>query len=148
DIEGITIADGHVFAGFRGPVLRENHTPIMKFTFAKPIVTTELLFVNLGGLGIRDMTRARGGFLILAGPVGDGPGAYQLCFWNGRDCLPGDRPVGTAGRIVLLCNVPTPDDAKAEGLALLKETDFAYELLIVYDGLKDGGATRFRVSKP
>src|SRR4029077_21159696 len=70
DIEGIASADGHLFAGFRGPVLRENYTPILKFTFANPIVTTELLFVNLGGRGVRDLTRAQSGFLVLAGPVG------------------------------------------------------------------------------
>jgi hypothetical protein len=148
DIEGIASADGHLFAGFRGPVLRENHTPILKFAFANPIVTTELLFVNLGGRGVRDLTRVRGGFLVLAGPVGDGPGSYQLYFWDGRDCLPGHRTVGTVGRIELLCKIPTPDDAKAEGIALLKEADSAYEVLIVYDGLKDGGVTRFRISKP
>src|SRR5262245_60839271 len=78
-------------AGFRGPVLRENYTPVLRFTFAVPVIESDLLYVNLGGRGIRDLTRARGGLLVLAGPVGDGPGSYQLYFWDGKDCLPGTR---------------------------------------------------------
>jgi len=148
DIEGIATDGGQLHAGFRGPVLRENNTPILRFTFAIPVVTTELLFVDLGGRGVRDLTRAKGGFLILAGPVGDGPGSYQLYFWDGRDCLPGLRTADVKGQIQLLCEIPTPNAAKAEGIAILKETDSAYEFLIVYDGLKNGGAKRFRLPKP
>jgi hypothetical protein len=148
DIEGVATHGGRVYAGFRGPVLRGNHTPVLMFTFSNPVVSSELLFVDLSGRGVRDLVRAGGGFLVLAGPVGDGPGSYQLYFWDGRDCLPGHRSGGTPGQTQLLCEIPAPGDAKAEGVTLLKETDSAYELLIVYDGLKDGGPTRFRLSKP
>jgi hypothetical protein len=54
--------------------------------------------------------------------------------------------IGVVGN--LLGEVPTPADAKAEGVTILKETDSDYEILVVYDGAKDGGATRFRATKP
>ena len=94
DIEGIAVDGDDLYAGFRGPVLRGNFTPVLRFRFANPSTATELLFVDLGSLAIRDLTKVRGGFLILAGPVGDGPGGFHLFFWDGRDCLPGLRPAG------------------------------------------------------
>ena len=38
--------------------------------------------------------------------------------------------------------------AKPEGVALIKESSHHWEILVVFDGLKDGHATRFRVEKP
>lgn len=147
DIEGVAFADGHLYAGFRGPVLRENFTPILKLRFGAPATDAELLFVDLKGLGVRDLARVPGGFLILAGPVGDGPGSYPLYFWDGRDCLPGKRASGQAGTLKPLGKIPA-HDAKPEGIAVLKETGTGYECVVVYDGLKKGGATRFRVARP
>jgi Protein of unknown function (DUF3616) len=148
DIEGVAAEGDRLYAGFRGPVLRGNYTPVLKFSFVDAADEAELLFVDMGGRGVRDLTRVKGGLLVLAGPVGDGPGSFQLYFWDGRDCLPGLRAGGARGRILRLCEVPARDGAKAEGVAVLRETDSAYELLLVYDGLKDGGATRFRLTKP
>jgi hypothetical protein len=108
DIEGIAVDGDDLYAGFRGPVLRGNFTPVLRFRFANPSTATELLFVDLGGLGIRDLTKVRGGFLILAGPVGDGPGGYHLFFWDGRDCLPGLRTAGARGRVRPIGEVRPP----------------------------------------
>ena len=36
DIEGLAWRDGELIAGFRGPVLRANYVPVMRFTFDKP----------------------------------------------------------------------------------------------------------------
>jgi hypothetical protein len=149
DIEGIAVRDGLLYIGFRGPVLRDNYVPIMIGRFGPPFSDASLVFVQLGGRGVRDLTPVRDGFLILAGPVGDGPGSYQLYFWDGRDCLPGQRvPEEKAGRIELLGEVATDANAKAEGVAVLEESNSAYEVLIVFDGVKNGGATRYRVAKP
>jgi hypothetical protein len=149
DIEGIAVRDGHLYVGFRGPVLRDNYVPVLRARFGHPISDASLLFVNLGGLGIRDLAPVRDGLLILAGPVGDGPGAYHLYVWDGRDCLPGQRrPDEPVGRLEWLGKMATEKEAKAEGLTVLDESNTAYEVLIVFDGLKDGGATRYRVMKP
>ena len=150
DAEGVAVHDGRLFVGFRGPVLRGNHVPVLTCTFAATIRDAALRFVNLGGRGFRDLVRVKKGFLILAGPVGDGPGSFRLYFWDGGDCLPGARADGDepAGRVELLCKVPAEAGEKPEGLAVLDESKAAYELLVVYDGAKDGGATRFRVRRP
>jgi uncharacterized protein DUF3616 len=148
DIEGLAVQQGRLYAGFRGPVLRDNYVPILTFEFAPSVTQTNLLFVNLGGRGVRDLTAVQGGFLVLAGPVGDGPGSYQVDFWNGQDCLPGRRDAGEVGQCRLLGEVPTEPEAKAEGIMVVAESASAYEVIIVYDGRKNGGATRFRIAKP
>lgn len=146
DIEGLAIRDGSVYAGFRGPVLAQNYVPVLKCKFAEQITSADVLFVDLEGRGIRDLTRSRDGLLVLAGPIGDGPGSYQLYAWDGQDCLPGARDAGSTGKCRLLCEIPD-HGGKAEGIAVLKETDSAFEILIVYDGLENGGARRFQVTK-
>ena len=144
DIEGIAVKGETVFLGFRGPVLRDNYVPVMKFPFASP-EDYALHFVELGGLGIRDMVEVSDGFLLLAGPVGDGPGSRLLSFWNGEDTIPGeDRRVKGA---VELARIEAPMEAKAEGLALLSEDDSSYTVLIVFDGLQRGAPRSFRVEK-
>jgi Protein of unknown function (DUF3616) len=147
DIEGIAIHNGQLYIGFRGPVLRENWVPVLKCRFAKPVTEAELVYVQLDGLGFRDITRVEDGFLILAGPVGDGPGLYQVYFWDGEDCIPGDRLVGKTGQVERLGVIPTAENAKAEGLTLLKESSSDYEVAIVFDGLKNGSPTLFGISK-
>jgi hypothetical protein len=61
--------------------------------------------------------------------------------------LPGERDAGSMGKCRLLCKIPDYG-AKAEGITLLNETDSSYEFLIVYDGLENGGARRFQLTKP
>jgi hypothetical protein len=147
DIEGIAVHQGLLYIGFRGPVLRENWVPVLKCQFAKPITQADLVFVNLGGRGIRDITRVNDGFLILAGPVGDGPGSYQVYFWDGEDCIPGSRTSGRIGQSEFLGEIPVDENAKAEGLALLKESYSDYEVLIVFDGVKNGRPSRYKITK-
>ncbi|PZO42157.1 MAG: DUF3616 domain-containing protein [Pseudanabaena frigida] len=147
DIEGLAVHNGLLYVGFRGPVLRDNWVPILKCKFAQPIVQADLVFVNLGGRGVRDITRVNDGFLILAGAVGDGLVSYQVYFWDGEDCLIGNRKLGNVGRLDILGELPVYENAKAEGLALLKESDSAYEVLIVFDGVKNGDPKRFRIIK-
>ena len=88
------------------------------------------------------------GFLVLAGSNGEGPGSTQLYFWDGGDCVPGVRTSGRVGRIELLGDLPAGAGGNAEGLALLDEAGAEYQILVVFDGVKNGGPTRFRVTKP
>lgn len=147
DIEGIAVSQGLLYIGFRGPVLRDNWVPILKCKFAKSIDRSDLVFVNLGGRGIRDLTPVRDGFLILAGPVGEGTDSYQLYAWDGEDCLPGRRTSGKIGQIELLGQIPVYENAKAEGIAIFTETPSDYEVVIVFDGVANGNLTRFRINK-
>jgi hypothetical protein len=152
DAEGLAVWDQKLYIGFRGPVLRGNFTPILRCRFGSPIAEPEVLFVNLGGRGARDLAGVNGGLLILAGPVWDGPGSYQLYLWDGRDGVPGkDAPTSANSELRLIGDLPIPGSdagghkisAKPEGLAVIKESSHDWEILIVFDGLKDGHATRF-----
>ena len=150
DIEGLAIGpDGRLIAGFRGPVLRENFVPVLAFDFDDP-KRSEVRWLNLGGLGIRDITAVKGGFLVLAGPVGDGRPDYRIFFWDGTDAIPGK---GKSHKTVIqdLLEVPRPDpedfDVKAEGLAVLDENAQRYEVLLVFDGPQNSRPTKLTVAK-
>lgn len=149
DIEGLAVKDDWLYVGFRGPVFRENFVPVMKLKFDDPGNSYELLFVDLGGQGIRDITSVSGGFLILAGPVGDGPGSYQLCFWDGNDMVPGsNRRTEDVGHVSLLGELNPPQNGKAEGIVVFERPqDATYDLVIVYDGAQCGEAQRFHIPK-
>lgn len=145
DIEGLAVRDGRLFVGFRGPVLQHGLVPVLTCPFPGAGTAAETLYLALDGRGVRDIEAVRDGFLVLVGPVNDAATGFGLFHWDGRDCTPG---VGAAGRLRFLGSVPTPDGAKAEGLAVEKETDRAYRVLVLFDGPKEGGPMRFRVAKP
>jgi hypothetical protein len=147
DIEGIAAHGDKIYVGFRGPVLRENWVPVMVTEFDDPIEQAELRFVNLGGLGIRDIVALDDKlFLLIAGPMGDGPGGYHIYSWNGLDCIPGKN--GAKGAVRHLGQIPTDRDAKAEGIALLpNDRDDSLRILIVFDGPERGNPISFTLSR-
>lgn len=137
DIEGIAAVDDLLYIGFRGPVIRENWVPVMVTTFDNPAQDPKLHFVNLGGLGIRDLVSVGDGrFLILAGPVGDGPGGYQLYCWNGKDCVPGKN--GAEGFVQHVGVIHADNQEKAEGLTVVGRDNDLLRLLVVFDGPERG----------
>ncbi len=146
DIEGLAVKDKQLYFGFRGPVLRGNYTPVMvlKFNKIKQDKQHELRFINLGGSGIRELVAVDGGFLILAGAVGDKISPYLVYFWDGNDDLPG---IKKEPQLKLLGEIPSEPEAKAEGLTVLSENDLNYEVLVVYDGVAKGNPTIFNIKK-
>ena len=119
DIEGVAVQDGKLFLGFRGPVLRGNYVPVMVTSLKKP-KDYELRFINLDGRGIRDILSVVEGFLLIAGPMGDGLDPYELFFWDGSDLVPGtDRPISPQ-QLYSFGQLTPPLGAKAEGITLLK----------------------------
>lgn len=147
DIEGLAVHGGNLYLGFRGPVLRGNYVPVMVTEF-DDVSDYELRYVSLAGNGIRDITRITNGFLLIAGPVGDALGPYQLYFWNGRDTIPGsDRP-DTSDFCQLLGKIPPPKEfpeAKAEGITIIEENGKEIQAIIVYDGPPQGEPTLFKI---
>jgi broad specificity phosphatase PhoE len=149
DIEGLAFRDGYLFAGLRGPVLRFSYVPVLVFKFDEP-EKAKVRYVQLNGNGIRAMVRTGQEFLIVAGPVGDGPGGYSLYHWDGEDCFPGEQRAGRVaplGTTTLLGRIPTPPNAKAEGLTILRDAGDYYEVLVVHDGPKKGQPQKLRVYK-
>ncbi|MCB0128631.1 MAG: DUF3616 domain-containing protein, partial [Caldilineaceae bacterium] len=107
----------------------------------------ELLYVELGGYGIRAMASVRDGFLIVAGPVGDGPGGYPVYYWDGHDVIPGRERDAPIGQVIKLADLPAPAEGKAEGISVLQETGTHYECIVVYDGVTKGSAQRLPIPK-
>lgn len=133
DIEGLAISDGRLFAGFRGPVLRQNYVPVLAFDLAAPQKAPEALYVQLGGRGIRGFSRADDGFVILGGPVSDAKLSFALYAWNGLTMVGGtDHPA--KGEVRKLCDVPKLNGGKPEAVTVVGETDESYDLLLAYDG--------------
>ena len=143
DIEGLAVKNGRLYFGFRGPVLRDEWVPIVATTWADP-TTVDVLYVQLGGRGVRDIAAVDDGFLILAGPVGDGDGSYRVYFWNGKDQMSG----GNGAKPQRLAEFSDLDGGKPEGLAVLNSSGKTYQILVVCDGLPKGGPTKWMLSRP
>lgn len=138
DIEGIAARGDELFIGFRGPVLTNNWVPVLVTKFENPVKYAELRYINLGGLGIRDIVAADDGqFYLIAGPVGDGPGGFHLYSWNGLDCVP-DKDQ-TDGVVQYLGEISTDSGAKAEGITILPgDQSVGIRLLVLFDGPEGG----------
>lgn len=131
DIEGLLAVGGSLLAGFRGPILDGALTPVLRLPQALSTITatsTELLTVDLGGRGIRDMAaRPDGGIVILAGPTGAEERSFQVLGW------PQAR---TGAPATLLCDLGLSDAKghKPEGIAYLDTTSAGQRFVLVYDG--------------
>jgi hypothetical protein len=86
DIEGMVVFRRRVLLGLRGPVI-DSVAVVAEiaispsFRIAKPHATH---FVDLQGLGTRDLTRWKDRVLILAGPVSKTDGPFRLFQWQPR----------------------------------------------------------------
>jgi hypothetical protein len=152
DIEGLAALNDDLYVGFRGPVLRQNYVPVLKIsqTFAGASVgKSDILFVNLGGRGIRDLAPADKGLFILAGPNGDEHQTFAIYHWDGESEVGGDGKKGKEPE--LLCNpgLHGYDDRKSkpEGIALLDSTADNYRFLLVFDGKRPLRAEMRTVNK-
>jgi hypothetical protein len=144
DVEGLAVADDRVFLGLRGPVLR-GWAVILEFRpepqgaelrlkqFGSEERRYHKHFLDLGGLGIRELCLSGSDLLILAGPTMDLDGPVRIFRWKGATELSEDSLVGKDG-IELLFDVPYGQGTDhAEGMALFRETGSAGSLLVVYD---------------
>ena len=118
DIEGLVCFDGAVFLGLRGPVL-DGIAVSVRLELSKKFRAkdSELNFLDLGGLAIRDLTRHGEGLLVLAGPTGDTTGPYRLYRWSPRSTKDIQRPdlvfswPATRGKPEGICPDPRIEDA-------------------------------------
>ena len=157
DIEGLAVAGNRVFLGLRGPVLRgwavvleievENTDPATLQLKAinpnnphnKNHPTYRKHFLELGGLGIRDLTVQGTDLLILAGPTMELDGPVTLYRWPG-----GAQPAGESlvfrDQLVTLRSIPFGQgDDHAEGMTLFQpDEQAATSILVVYDATAAG----------
>ncbi|MDX2212553.1 MAG: DUF3616 domain-containing protein [Oculatellaceae cyanobacterium bins.114] len=147
DIEGLAVHGNTIFLGLRGPVLRgwaiileleveEAHAGILTLKrFRKTDRVYKKYFVNLDGLGIRELCLCGEDLLILAGPTMDLVGTNRIfrlkhILDEGNDTL-FDQD---GKRLEPLFDLPYNASAdKAEGLALISCLGQASALLVLYD---------------
>ena len=149
DIEGLAVRGNTVFIGLRGPVLRGWAIILEIVTEAtssgslglKPIGAKGQLykkyFVDLGGLGIRELCLDGEDLIILAGPTMDLDGSLRI--FRLKSAV--DRPANSlfwqnteSSDLKLLFDIPYGQGSdKAEGLALFPCLEQPNSLLVVYD---------------
>lgn len=149
DIEGLAVADGHLFIGLRGPVLRgwamilevapeEDKNDRTKLNL-KPIGSDERPyrkhFLQLNGLGIRDLCVQGDDLLILAGPTMDLDGPVAVFRWSNGAKLK-EEAIVPRDKLEQLVDIPYGQGVDhAEGMVLLIPPNGSKpdSILVVYD---------------
>ncbi len=149
DIEGLAFADGRLFLGLRGPVLRgwavilelevETDADSPEILHLKAIAADERPylkhFLQLGGLGIRDLCQHGDDLLILAGPTMDLDGPVRVLRWRdgAKRHASGEMIPNEALQWALDIPYGQGDD-HAEGMTLFSaDGGKTQALLVVYD---------------
>lgn len=145
DIEGVAVRGDRVFVGLRGPVLRgwavlielrpDTHPGDPGRLRLRPVdgdAPYRTHFLDLGGLGIRDLCPHGDDLLILTGPSMDLDGPVRLVRWPGAATAE-EPEIVPADSVEVLGDLPYGHgDDHAEGIALLDEPG-GPRLLVVYD---------------
>lgn len=158
NIEGMAVRDGRLYFGFRGPVLQGTAGVLAvdadALFSASPAekVHASLTPLQVGaGRGIRDMVAVAHGFLVLAGPDDEpthGNAGWTVLWWDGQPSTATVTPRTLAS--LDLSHIPLrrcDKETKPEAITVLAETAQAYQLLVLSDGMCDGGPMRFNVEK-
>lgn len=147
DIEGLTVFKNRIFLGLRGPVLR-GWAIILELELAEsePGVLTlkevgaagELYkkhFVDLDGLGVRELCFYGEDLIVLGGPTMSLDGALRVFRWKNALQRSGDTICGQdSGELEVLFDLPIKVGTDhAEGLALFPCLGYSNSLLVVYD---------------
>lgn len=148
DIEGLAVAGKRLFVGLRGPVLRGWAVLLELEPEQAQDAADELRlrkigpdgrryrkhFLDLGGLGVRDLCVLGDDLLILAGPTMDLDGPVSLYRWPGG-AAPEDESLLFGAQLEKLLDIDFGDgDDHAEGLCLLAlDPARRPRLMIVYD---------------
>ncbi len=159
DIEGLAVSGGRIFMGLRGPVLR-GWTAVLELMVAEDNEEPAVLrlqpfeskgqlyrkhFLDLGGLGVRDLCIDGHDLLILAGPTMDLDGPVRIFRWPGG-AEPEEESVVFAGtpedKLQKILDVPFGEgNDHAEGMALLPSSSnnggASRSVLLLYDAPSD-----------
>ncbi|MBE9169604.1 DUF3616 domain-containing protein [Pleurocapsales cyanobacterium LEGE 06147] len=147
DIEGLTVFKNRIFLGLRGPVLRGWAIILeLELVESEPGVLTlkeigesgELYkkhFVDLDGLGVRELCFYGEDLIVLGGPTMALDGALRVFRWKNALQHSGDSICGQdSGELEVLFDLPIKVGTDyAEGLALFPCLQYPDSLLVVYD---------------
>ncbi|WP_028921220.1 DUF3616 domain-containing protein [Pseudonocardia acaciae] len=143
DVEGLAVHGESLYIGLRGPVLRgfavvleldpvEDGPGRLRLGRVDGANRYRKHFLDLGGLGVRDLCPHGSDLLVLAGPSMDLDGPVRVYRWH--DAAVADAPeVARGDELTVELELPYGDgDDHAEGIALLPG-DGDPRLLVVYD---------------
>jgi hypothetical protein len=160
NIEGLATRNGLLYFGLRGPVIdgqaRVLSLPVdALFVAAAEQAAAPSLQVSVLALGqrrgIRDMVAVSDGVLLLAGPDDDDrsqAAGWAVFWWDGRPGHMGQPPRLLASLDLSQVKLRACDATiKPEAITVWAETATSYRLLILSDGLCDGGALLFTVPR-
>src|SRR6185369_9107549 len=84
DIEGCCMFGDSVLLGLRGPIVDSIAVVIEAHIRPRGTLAAELTthFLDLGGLGVRELTRFGKEILLIAGPVSSVAGPFRLYRWT------------------------------------------------------------------
>ncbi len=150
DIEGLAIANGHLFIGLRGPVLRgwsiilevvpeedkKDPTRLKLKPFGPDDRAYRKHFLQLGGLGIREMCFQGNDLLILAGPTMGLDGPVSLFRWTNVLKINGESVVPSSELAIDRLSIPYGDgNDHPEGITMLASPDGkkGRSILVVHD---------------
>lgn len=147
DIEGLAVHQNKIFLGFRGPVLRGWAILVeIEVEEKEPGVLTlkeigeegklyKKHFVNLNGLGVRELCLKGDDLIILAGPTMDLEGSLRIFrLKNALEHPSNSLSSQESGDLELVFDLPFNIGADhAEGLALFPCLGESDSILIVYD---------------
>ncbi|MEO5795097.1 MAG: DUF3616 domain-containing protein [Rhodoferax sp.] len=152
NIEGLAVRDGRLYFGLRSmaAVLAVDADALFSPSAAVQATVTPLVLGT--GRGIRDMEAVDKGFLLLAGPddveVHQRGVGWTFAWWDGQASPTPVTPKLLASLDLSKVKLRDCDkEIKPEALTVLKETPSSFEVLVLSDGLCDGGPLAFTVPK-
>ena len=146
NIEGLVVSGGKLFAGLRAPTLDAKAfiVAIDVDRLFDPVATisergTRVISIPLGpDRGIRDLALLKDGrLLVLSGPAQDARLPFEIHILNIVD-----ETTALVGTLGALAGAP---DAKAEVISVLSQQDNVVDILVMFDGLPNGGPRAYRV---
>jgi hypothetical protein len=150
----LAVRGGRLYFGFRGPA-KDGETVILsvdaKGLFEGGDPKAEIARLVVGGKrGIRDLHAVKDGILVLAGPDDDKSSEsvpWVVALWDGKGA--GDKAVEPKALARLdLSDVKLRScdkEQKPEAMAVLHDTPASYRLVILSDGMCDGGPLGFNI---
>jgi len=136
DIQGIAVKDGVIHLGFRAPVLSGKafivSTPVNAVFGSDPLNPTVRILALGPDIGIHDLAPVSDGLLVLTGPTRDLAGVSSVFHFNDGNSL-----------LKPIAEFADPVNRKAEGVLLLQEDIEFYRVLVLFDGVPDGGPLEY-----
>lgn len=145
DIEGLAVVGEKVFVGLRGPVLRgwaivlelsvgtSDPTQLVLKNLGTDARPYKKHFLDLGGLGIRDLCVHGQDLLVLAGPTMNLDGPTVLYRWKNA-LNTSDESVVRGAQLVHEIDIPFGSGTDhAEGIAIVPGNEPQIQILVVYD---------------